>query len=661
MKRYKFNLEILLLIINIIYLIFIIPSSDYTLACGLFAFIGTNPQEYFSWDKFNILGFFNDKRGGDACGRVLNNLCQHGTDKLKKYEDFAQELKSPTYELVNNTILGHCRKASSGGKDNIYAQPIILRKKDINIKVIKDTHLKKAIKEANDDIIIFSGIHNGTIDNYKELAPKYGIALDDHNDTKVLLTALFYGYYDILEKYIGTAALIWHNHLFNKTYIYKGESKSWKSSTNTTEERPLYCWEVAPGNIYVSSMEDSLSFAGAIPDQIIDIETNKLFTFKNGQKITETIINRLEAVQNEYSNCSSNISGFNNRRDDSYYRNLYNHHYDDLPFHNASVQQRALNMKNVPIPNDIFLKEKIEFIREFNIKEPIRLQAEKNYTGLGTKTIKKAIFNKGRYWMQGGLMHGIYVLTPQGLVPNKYTKEITPLKPYYFLEGIMMDGITSYNAGLVIHDAFINDLKEKPENIGKLEQDFTTELTRYAKYPTVSLTQTTGEQDCLDNSTIYLEICFFSGRLYPLFSTRKYEFDNGDLKFIESAKEGLKQGIHADDDMGLSNLYIADCNVNNAHSSTHTIGHLLLNLENAINPLSPFQNLLFSQNSLVSDKEIQLLLIHYLRDFSLDLRLACSRCIHEQTAIPHNCAMCKDCNKAYQITLNEVDYDIYNT
>ena len=45
--------------------------------CGIWAYSGKNFNKY----KFNILGIFNDSRGGDSCGLFLSNKKKKQIDK----------------------------------------------------------------------------------------------------------------------------------------------------------------------------------------------------------------------------------------------------------------------------------------------------------------------------------------------------------------------------------------------------------------------------------------------------------------------------------------------------------------------------------------------------------------------------------------------------
>jgi len=671
-------MKILLILIWIIGIInFFVTNDPYIIyGCGLFGFIGTDPNTNFSWDKFNILGYINDKRGGDACGRVFNNSCEYGLDKLKTYNEFVQEVKSPTVPIISNTVLGHSRKASSGGKADMYAQPIILRKKDLNMKAIKDTHLKKAIKDLQNDDIVFSGIHNGTIDNYKELATSYGISLEDHNDSKVLLSILFYGNHDVLTKYVGTAALVWQNHITGKTYIFKGESKAQDYSKVVSEERPLFTWTIGPNNIYFSSIEESLKFIGGTNEFIIDLATNTLFVFKQGILVGNNLIDRSNCLQNTpyvYDKTKYKDNSINWNK----HRNLYAHFgfanhkdWDDLPF---KYSEGKNSLPAIPTKYNVigrhdnleriaeFHKNLHIFIRKLHIDEPVRLQAEINNDFL-TKGLKRAVFNKGRFWMNKGLMHGIYPLNVLGAIPGRYTKDIAILKIYYFIEGIMMDGILAYKKALKIHEDFMMDLKQNPIYLESEEQDFTSKITKYSAYPTVSLTDTYGEQDCRDhfNKEDSFDM-YYTGSFAPLFSNKEYTFDKGDLVSIIDTKKESKTATHSSDDQGLVNLYFSDCKMSVTKTSEYIVGYRLYNLENMDNPFSPFQNILLATSSLKDEKSIQLMLIHFLRDFTNSVRGACSTCEHKNHFTFHSCTDCNACKKTLATLLEkEVNYEVFN-
>jgi hypothetical protein len=615
--------------------------------CGLFGFIGTNPQECFSWDKFNILGWFNDSRGGDACGRVVGNLYQHGVDSLKTYKEFAMATKNPSSDVIDNIILGHCRKASSGGKNEIYTQPIILRKKDVNIKAIKDTEIKAKVKALKNDDIVCSGIHNGTIDNYLILAPKYGVPIIEHNDSKVLLNILFYGNHKVLTEYVGTAALVWHNHVTDRTYIYKGSSKSYSYSTTDNEERPLYWWYAKDNNLYLSSIEDSLLFIGAKKDEIFDIDCNKLYVFKGGVKVEKEIsFDRSNSFQNEFAYTTNTTKG-NRTYMGAYYHDEYHQGFG-----------RQLSLPVVKRPLD-------DFIRCFMISNVQRRLQGETLNKYRLKPLKRVYFNKGRYWMHNGLLHGVYILNTIGIVPCKFTQAAALLGIYYFVEGIMIDNSIAYESALELHDKFIEDIKADPTSICAKEQDFSLEVRKFSRYAVVSLTKTDGPQDCHSNIEIDISAAngkkYYTGSFQPLFSNRLYTFSVGDLTGIVEQTDSDKYAYHDDDTNALCLEYYTDCEtVKRRDDDVFQVGNKLLNDIDFENPFSPFQNVLLAVTDLGSmDQALKIMWIHYIRDFCIETVEKCMICHNDKHSILANCTKCPYLMKSFENLVKDVNYDIF--
>jgi len=633
-------------------------------ACGLFAFIGPEPHKYFSWDKFTILGLFNDSRGGDACGRVVGNIVQHGTGTLETYKKFSSEISPVKLKTYPHVILGHCRKASSGGRNEIYAQPIVLKKKDVNMKSIKDTHLKKIIKTLDDDTIIYSGIHNGTIENYKELAPMYGIPIEDHNDSKVLLTALFYNNFDILSKYIGTAAIIWQNHITGKSFVFRGASKVASYSVKSSEERPLFYYDMGKGNFYLSSIDDALRSLGASEKRVKEVKFNTIIILKDGIRIKEIIINRNEVTQGKYDWSTST-------KKSKYYRDNYymgDHVEEDVVYERNRDKKNQLVLpgwnfggNNNTLPK-IGADTTSPFVRQFdNYSEPFRLQAE-ICDSHNSIVIRKATFNKGRYWMNGGLMHGIYILNGMGVIPSRLTMDSSILKPYYFIEGILLDGITGYNKVLEIHKKFITAITSNIALLTTDEQRFTEDIVKYSRYPTVSLTRTMGEQDCFDSMVAYNDEDannFYDGTFNPLFSDKDYTFKNGNLISIRMAKGNIRIASHDEKDSEITKAYFDICRQDFTKDDDYKKGLQLMYMPGAKNCLSPFQNALFAFADLNGEVELTLLCVHYLRDFCNDVKTACGLCSTRNSKLLSLCAVCRDCKTELSKLTTDVDYAIF--
>jgi hypothetical protein len=657
------NIKLVLGFLSIVIIYYILNNSEFTLACGLFGFVGIDSKNNFSWDKFNILGLYNDSRGGDACGRVIGGVVQWGVGALKEYKNFATTVKNIRLPDKYSTVLGHCRKASSGGKDDIYAQPIVLKKKDLNFKAIRNTQLKSIIKGLDPEEIIFSGIHNGTIDNYIELARRYGIPLEDHNDSKVLLSILFYGNTEVLGEYNGTAALVWHNHISNKTYFFKGESKYSANSTVDSEERPLYYWEISKSNYYFSSIEDSLMFIGAEKEQVNNMKTNTLYIFKEGAKVEEVKVDRHKSVQSNKSNYYNSTE----YDDDAWYKNRYGYSRHSEFDNNHKRFEENRSMVSLPLPKSVtkvaVSEDTKKSIRVFSIqKDEYRIQGEILDSFLAL-TSNRVAYNKGRYWMHGGLLHGIYVLSNSGIIPAVANKESSPIGLYYFIEGIMMDSYKSYNLGLAIHYEMMQELKADCGKIVDAERDFISDIAQYAENPISTLTNFTDTQDFTDNVVTdpkKLE-SFYSGSFTPTFSDKRYAFYKGELVSIIEARTPSRAD-HKDDDIVLCNTYNARCVDLKETDRTFTIGYDIM-YHGKSNPFSPFQNIVFSSVDLKTTKDVDMILfiLNYMRDFRPIIRLQCASCIFRDESISRTCVLCETLTQDLDKQIPLIaDYGVFN-
>ena len=205
--------------------------------CGLFGYIGKDNKR-FSWDKFNVLGLFNDSRGGDSCGRYLLGRVLYGVEKKKLYRDLVLSYKNDSVFKENNVILGHCRKATVGAHTEANAQPIVL----LNESLTEEQ--KKQENVLTEDFVM---IHNGTLQNHEELAEKYGIKeVKGETDSKILAKLIKKEGFKILTEYIGAAAIVIYDirekisRGVDVVYIFRGKSKAYSTSTTTDEERPLF-------------------------------------------------------------------------------------------------------------------------------------------------------------------------------------------------------------------------------------------------------------------------------------------------------------------------------------------------------------------------------------------------------------------------------------
>lgn len=567
MQKYIKNLFNFILIFTIIYLINKYLSIEYTAACGLFAFIGSEPDKYYNKLNFNILGVFNDTRGGDGCGIITPGYFEKVTTSKYStlFKDAIIEKTIETPETIYHNIFGHTRKASVGGVSDVYTQPFTISKNHplVIAKMHKNKDYTEYVKELPKHSIVFSGVHNGTISNYIELAKEYGInaSIEKKNDTQVLYEILYKEKYEILSKYIGAASLIFQNYYTDDVYIFRGESSNYKEGTVNSEERPLWFWEVAPNNYYISSIKDSLRFIGATEEQVKIVPANTLFIFNKGKKIKEIPIDRSKAYQKE----NTYIAPVNNwRKNDSEYSNWnkpnvgFNYNNKNKHYNNNDYSDYNKNDKD---NTTIFLLNKSS-LKNWNY-EALR----SDYSS------KRMIYNKGRYWINGNLAHGIFPIADYGVVPVKNSAHVSQkYKLYYFIEGMLIEELQDY---ISIMSEYIDKLEEllslnlatsisykdvhlletiREIDIIDFEQAIISLVIDYSLFPIQSLFKL-GQTGYVKNST---SSTFFSGIVKAPFSRRNYAFSGGNLIKIESDYTIENITKHTNDDHALALQYIED-------------------------------------------------------------------------------------------------------
>ena len=396
------NITLILLLLHYIGLYIFKPKLD-TLNCGIGGYIGNNFNKY----KFNILGIYNDLRGGDSCGIFINNngvnSVHYGHDKTKLYKNFVEcgELKDVNLETPNFALL-HCRKASVGGISLATAQPVVIR----------DEHNE----------IVFSMIHNGTLVNYKELANKYDVDFTfAETDSQIFCKIVYKAGYKVLAEYDGAGAFVfWDKRDGSDTIkIFKGASLYYEDDVAIYIERPLYCIQ-EENSYWFSSISESLDFINDTNAKVKNVPDNILFTIKNGKIIAEDKIDRSKRKQvdkltvnweKKRAEEAKAMKRFipNNQRCDDYYGSDYDScwGYDDENHKNVTA---PISESTTYIENPIKIKDKISFCPD------------------------------GLYYLNGALCEGRIETTPAGYISaSTNMKEI-----YYFVCGVIMSSYFDY-------------------------------------------------------------------------------------------------------------------------------------------------------------------------------------------------------------------------
>ena len=401
--------------------------------CGLFGYIGKDNKR-FSWDKFNVLGLFNDSRGGDSCGRYLLGKVLYGVEKKKLYRDLVLSYKNDSVFKENNVILGHCRKATVGAHTEANAQPIVL---------VNESLTEEQLKQENVLLEDFVMIHNGTLQNHEELAEKYGIKeVKGETDSKILAKLIKKEGFKILTEYIGAAAIVIYDirekisRGVDVVYIFRGKSKAYNTSTTSDEERPLFLYNIDEDYWYFSSLEESLSFIDNSKDdqeRIAPVEPNTLYKFENGKLVSKTVYDRSECLQKKpyvstYTGHNHNAYGY-----DYYSYGSYGDDYEDDVAYQRYWERESERYKE---GNKFNTKKEDKKIPVLIVPSKTKFDSEIDKESIeGYYGSENILFARGRYYHKKQLLNGVYNCSPLGYITtSKYTSDYK----VYFIDGILI-------------------------------------------------------------------------------------------------------------------------------------------------------------------------------------------------------------------------------
>jgi len=236
------------------------------LSCGITAYSGSKPADP---DKIKMIMMYNQERGEDSTGWAVNNKIIKDTEKVMKFIQKNPLIITP--EDDNFTIVAHARKASSGLRySKELAHPFGIYENDTE-------------KEDYDLILAM----NGTLSNTELLANRWDIEFktNTNSDTQMLAKAMVKlgeeNYREALELYDGWATLAFFHPLEKNTLmIYKDP------------DRPLYLWNIAPDQMYISSMEEPLLAIGAAQNELKYFKPNFLYKIVEGKITYDKIVDR---------------------------------------------------------------------------------------------------------------------------------------------------------------------------------------------------------------------------------------------------------------------------------------------------------------------------------------------------------------------------------
>ena len=494
--------------------------------CGIFAWSGENVK-HFNKAKFDILGIFNDSRGGDSCGVASDGEIYYGVATgLKRYSQFLAEKNylTPTKFPV---VIGHTRKSSVGIINENNAHPFGFG--------VNEKH----------DAYEFIGVHNGTLFNHDDIAKDYDIEisvnkLNDYNvsvfdrrkiDSEVLLETIYKTkHFKVLSEYNGGAAILFTNTLEpNIIYAFHGASSETKNGT-PIEERPLYYYQETKNSLYISSMAESLiAIGGEMYENVDEFECNKVYKIKNGNlKAAEIFdISRINALQKKPTVTYGNTT-HHSRHDYGYGEEWDGYKEENKNKHWNKKKEREVlkNSDNIyeeqiiyPYKNKKYVFNQLRFRRNGHLVTGIftyfkeyglvPLEIEPHQVSVTIASMMGSIFSFNTEEFTSSITYDM-VDDINYTVPFKVGKKIPPI--LYIYEGCMMETDLDY-------------ITLKKQNVKD-----TYSLSHCSMHPIVDASFHHRHQSV---QNIVHKGKSFTGKISPFYSNKIYNIINGNLKQIQ--------------------------------------------------------------------------------------------------------------------------------
>lgn len=503
------------LFFNLIKIIFRIPLVTNTLQCGIYGFSGkaklNRTDLRLALAKFKILGIYNETRGKDSCGVLVNNKVAKGTGPKKLFTDFIEDTIFDV-SIRYRVMIGHNRSASVGFQANEKNQHPFL---------------------IEDDLLL---THNGTIKETYKFCEKYQLPFMKLDvDSEMLAMALYKNGTDVLNSYKGGAALAYtFKSRPNSLYLYHGASKTTKNGKEV-EERPLFYMETKEG-IYYSSLAEALNairetdeeepymLAHNTVTEIIDGE----FTYQDVQ------IDRGDSnvePEKEYprkGGFGNYSGGFNNYHHTGYYpsesmRNA-------LPMSRSYTKQVGYNAGSRSRNSTDVLSLKKESMPKRALED-----VYSNYV----------YFYRGRYWAfyadkgpaDQAQAHGAYIISAKkGYIEEE---EGDGKEVLYFYKGVLLKDRAAFAALGDLEGVTHSWLDDSLSNWAK-------EMSKYAAQPVYA-----NEGEGASMYRFHFDEKEYDGTFTPRFSGRSYSVKKGYLFDIKSSHKE-EMCYHYDIDMAIA-------------------------------------------------------------------------------------------------------------
>lgn len=487
------NVVLILMLLSSVYNYIFKRNVYSTLNCGIFAWTGVSSDK-FSPFIFNVLGVYNDSRGGDSCGVYFNKNSITGIKTDAKYEALVKSQKLHTTIKPGKypIVIGHCRKASVGAVSELNVQPTLLR------------------NAAKGDKLMYVQAHNGTITNHKELAKKYGIEIiAEESDSVVMAKLIEKVGFDILLEYEGSAAFVMY---FvkepNVLYVFHGESKVY---TMVAEERPLHYIQIPGSGTYISSEAPPLEFIGN-GNKATSFKYNIVYKLVGDQVEEFKKVERDKAVKKYVPETNVNQRSFD------YYNKRYDG-YDDEYYPYKMIPEKT------PKKEDLSYLGITKNICCSNIEiSPYKVGDDQRIV------YQKGFFFKGDKYANGEIATDNWGYCRQS--------ELTPINAVptfklYFFHGILLINKDSWE--MVTREAFLKGATDGKAFYNEfIFNKMTRILSSSTVFPFTKLTNNPASGYMLpafvyENDSADRSDTFYKGKFVPLFGDCELHFDNGNL------------------------------------------------------------------------------------------------------------------------------------
>jgi len=489
------------------------------LQCGICAFSPvlkiTEAQKNLAYAKMKLLGAYNQERGGDGCGMLLNGQVYKGWRSYQEpkkdtqlFKDFISDPEIKALKYEGGVIIIHSRKGTIGGNSKNECHPFEL-------------------KNGADPRLNMTIVHNGTISNMYKLCQKYDVPFEDWKvDSHGLAMIMAKSGLEVLKDYEGYAALVWNlEGEPNSLFIYHGLYCEYTTDTieDSLEERPMYVLET-PEGMYFSSMENSLDAIAETGQKVNFVDYNCVYKVKNGKWTNfEYKVDRLHGPNTKTKHVAASYNstqrivgqtGFYRKGVWEWY-NPHLHMEDDIDQEieaynccNNRTMSRV-GQQIIPFNNGVSTLDSV-------VPHASRIWDEAlPYQAAGPD--HKVYFWKGRYWnhIYNALAHGKLYLNKKGVV---YTGSGQGIEETWFYKGVMIKGQISWNN---LNESITLKRVDSDATI-----NFAAEVSYYSVYPVTNYWNESLK------ATNYLRFGFFMDgkrmsikKFSPKYSSRNYEIN----------------------------------------------------------------------------------------------------------------------------------------